>query len=107
MLVIPKAPEEPNVCEGNNKGVHRNSHTTSVAHTFFKFSNGVDLNAPKINFGKSFQRSKKDMGTGGEVNLPYQCDLCDYKARWPSEMTQHKKNHSDEKPFLCPQCPYR
>ncbi|ESO00509.1 hypothetical protein HELRODRAFT_83103, partial [Helobdella robusta] len=38
---------------------------------------------------------------------PYECNLCGYKARWPSEMTQHMKNHSDEKPYQCPQCSYR
>jgi DNA-directed RNA polymerase subunit M/transcription elongation factor TFIIS len=50
--------------------------------------------------------------TGGstaaaEALLPFKCPLCEYRARWPSEMTQHAKNHSDEKPFRCPQCSYR
>ena len=42
-----------------------------------------------------------------ETLLPFKCDLCEYRARWPSEMTQHAKNHSDEKPYHCPQCTYR
>jgi len=42
-----------------------------------------------------------------EILLPFKCELCEYRARWPSEMTQHAKNHSDEKPYHCPQCTYR
>lgn len=104
MVVIPKAPEEN--CSSSDS---RTSYkiTDSQTTPFFQFSNTSDLNASKLNFSKSSQKSKKEGSVNGEVNLPYQCDLCDYKARWPSEMTQHKKNHSDEKPFLCPQCPYR
>ncbi len=37
-----------------------------------------------------------------EILLPYKCSACEYRARWPSEITQHMKNHSDEKPFHCP-----
>ncbi|XP_076449811.1 uncharacterized protein LOC143286107 [Babylonia areolata] len=40
-------------------------------------------------------------------DLKYQCVLCDYKARWPSEIMQHMKNHSSEKPYGCPNCTYR
>ncbi|KAI8790485.1 zinc finger protein Xfin [Biomphalaria glabrata] len=39
--------------------------------------------------------------------LPYKCTMCNYHARWPSEVTQHMKNHSDSKPYLCPRCEYR
>lgn len=39
--------------------------------------------------------------------LPYKCTMCNYHARWPSEITQHMKNHSDSKPYLCPRCDYR
>ena len=42
-----------------------------------------------------------------DVLLPYKCDVCEYRARWPSEITQHKKNHSDEKPYRCPRCTYK
>lgn len=42
-----------------------------------------------------------------ENTLPHKCDVCGFRARWPSEMNQHKKNHSDEKPFKCPNCNYR
>ena len=40
--------------------------------------------------------------TSAEILLPYKCSVCEYRARWPSEITQHMKNHSDEKPFHCP-----
>ncbi|KAL3858644.1 hypothetical protein ACJMK2_008908 [Sinanodonta woodiana] len=39
--------------------------------------------------------------------LPYKCSHCEYRARWPSEITQHMKNHSNEKPYHCPRCSYR
>ncbi|XP_014785266.1 uncharacterized protein LOC106879997 [Octopus bimaculoides] len=42
-----------------------------------------------------------------DILLPYKCTLCQYRARWPSEITQHMKNHSDEKPFCCPECSYK
>lgn len=42
-----------------------------------------------------------------DVLLPYKCPVCEYRARWPSEITQHMKNHSDEKPFHCPRCNYK
>lgn len=42
-----------------------------------------------------------------DVLLPYKCNVCEYRARWPSEITQHKKNHSDEKPYRCPRCTYK
>ncbi|KAL8561022.1 hypothetical protein ACOMHN_061721 [Nucella lapillus] len=40
-------------------------------------------------------------------DLKYQCLQCEYKARWPSEIMQHMKNHSTEKPYGCPYCTYR
>ena len=106
MVVIPKAPEENIPLE--NRVIYRPSEKieNSSSQPFFKFSNKTENNFSKLTYCKT-QRSKKEFGANGEINLPYQCELCDYKARWPSEMTQHKKNHSDEKPFLCPQCPYR
>ncbi|KAK2143279.1 hypothetical protein LSH36_857g00081 [Paralvinella palmiformis] len=42
-----------------------------------------------------------------ELLLPFKCMVCEYRARWPSEITQHMKNHSDQKPYLCPRCSYR
>ncbi|XP_033754289.1 uncharacterized protein LOC117337419 [Pecten maximus] len=45
--------------------------------------------------------------TPSDVLLPYRCPRCEYRARWPSEITQHMKNHSDEKPYHCPRCSYK
>ncbi|XP_041375329.1 uncharacterized protein LOC121388158 [Gigantopelta aegis] len=42
-----------------------------------------------------------------DILLPYKCPRCEYRARWPSEITQHMKNHSDEKPYHCPRCNYK
>lgn len=62
----------------------------------------------KRGFGKTARNGKKDMGTG-DKNLRYKCDYatCEFRARWPSEMTQHKKNHSADKPFKCNYCSYK
>jgi len=49
----------------------------------------------------------KDGKGGADVVLPYKCTVCDYRARWPSEISQHMKNHSNEKPFHCPRCSYK
>ena len=51
--------------------------------------------------------SPRSRSGNSEMLLPYKCSVCEYRARWPSEITQHMKNHSDEKPYLCPGCPYR
>ncbi|XP_064610799.1 uncharacterized protein LOC135475006 [Liolophura sinensis] len=48
-----------------------------------------------------------DPSSSADILLPYKCPSCEYRARWPSEITQHMKNHSDEKPFRCPRCSYR
>ncbi len=48
------------------------------------------------------KRSPGNGSTSAEILLPYKCSVCEYRARWPSEITQHMKNHSDEKPFHCP-----
>ncbi|XP_021351997.1 uncharacterized protein LOC110449447 [Mizuhopecten yessoensis] len=45
--------------------------------------------------------------TPSDILLPYRCPRCEYRARWPSEITQHMKNHSDEKPYHCPRCSYK
>ena len=51
--------------------------------------------------------NKTPTNSNTEVLLPYKCNVCEYRARWPSEIAQHMKNHSDEKPFRCPRCSYK
>lgn len=51
--------------------------------------------------------NSKKMSLNVDNTLPHKCEVCGFRARWPSEMNQHKKNHSDEKPFKCPNCNYR
>lgn len=60
----------------------------------------------KRGLGKTARNGRKDTGTG-DKNLRYKCDFCEFRARWPSEMTQHKKNHSTDKPFKCNHCSYK
>lgn len=50
---------------------------------------------------------KNSSGEKTDILLPYKCNMCEYRARWPSEITQHMKNHSDEKPYHCPRCSYK
>jgi len=95
-IVIPQAPEE------TARAVSVSCPTSSKP--FKQTSSG----------GRSSGGSRgKRSETGGsstssaETLLPFKCELCEYRARWPSEMTQHAKNHSDEKPYHCPQCTYR
>lgn len=49
----------------------------------------------------------KDGKSVSDVLLPYKCTICEYRARWPSEISQHMKNHSNEKPYHCPRCSYK
>ena len=57
--------------------------------------------------GKGAYKGYKTVEGSEASDLKYQCVLCDYKARWPSEIMQHMKNHSSEKPYGCPNCTYR
>lgn len=57
--------------------------------------------------GKTTTVTRSVTGNVPETSLPYKCTRCEYRARWPSEITQHMKNHSDEKPYCCPNCTYR
>ena len=62
----------------------------------------------RLDGGKSENgRAKTDKDKTPDIMLPYKCQLCEYRARWPSEITQHMKNHSDEKPYHCPRCSYK
>lgn len=67
--------------------------------TVIRFASELD----KSTKGSSNKRGLSNV----KINLPYRCDVCGFCARWPSEMNQHKKNHSSEKPFKCPKCSYR
>ena len=91
-IVIPQAPEEtaPTAVASSSKPF---KHTSSGARS----SGG---RGKRSDAGGSSTAS-------AETLLPFKCELCEYRARWPSEMTQHAKNHSDEKPYHCPQCTYR
>ena len=89
MVVIPQAPEE----------------TTSPLSTKASFGrpskkcSGVNSGVNALTPGGS--------SASAEMLLPYKCSVCEYRARWPSEITQHMKNHSDEKPYSCPHCTYK
>ena len=50
---------------------------------------------------------QQTVSTQNSLTTLQKCEICDYQARWPSEMQQHLKNHSDEKPYQCQTCTYR
>lgn len=77
-IVIPQAPEE----------------TSNHTHRPSKAGRKPNLNGPS------------GAASGFVGFLPHRCPHCEYRARWPSEITQHMKNHSDEKPFGCCHCEY-
>ena len=94
-IVIPQAPEE------TPPAIAASSSTSSKP--FKQISSGA-----RSSGGRSKRSDAGGSSTASaETLLPFKCELCEYRARWPSEMTQHAKNHSDEKPYHCPQCTYR
>ena len=42
------------------------------------------------------------------MEKPYKCSQCDYRARIPSQITRHERIHTSEKPYVCelPGCDY-
>ena len=95
-IVIPQAPEDstPSVA---------GSSSTPTSKPFKHTSTGARSSGGR---GKRSDAGGSSTASA-ETLLPFKCQLCEYRARWPSEMTQHAKNHSDEKPYHCPQCTYR
>ena len=83
MVVIPQAPEETSSSPMPTK--------SSFGRLSKKYAGLATGNSP----------------ASAEMLLPYKCSVCEYRARWPSEITQHMKNHSDEKPYSCPRCTYK
>lgn len=74
----------------------------------------LDIMRKRLEAGKLSPSDKNNLAmdksgkvTPSDILLPYRCTRCEYRARWPSEITQHMKNHSDEKPYHCPRCSYK
>lgn len=63
--------------------------------------------SPSKHHNTMYSKKSGRAPNSAEILLPYKCSVCEYRARWPSEITQHMKNHSDEKPFRCPRCTYK
>ena len=51
--------------------------------------------------GKMSAESQKPSGLALVKN---ECPDCDYVAHFPSELSKHRRVHSDERPFTCPLC---
>ena len=67
----------------------------------------VTPNTTEVPLVRGRKSGKGGTSSSAEILLPYKCSVCEYRARWPSEITQHMKNHSDEKPYHCPRCTYK
>ena len=93
-IVIPQAPEETTLAIA--------ASSSTASKPFKQTSSGA-----RSSSGRGKRSDAGGSTASAETLLPFKCDLCEYRARWPSEMTQHAKNHSDEKPYHCPQCTYR
>ena len=39
-----------------------------------------------------------------QENITYKCDKCNYTMQGPKNLRQHQRLHSDELPYMCPQC---
>ncbi|GFR68726.1 suppressor of presenilin protein 4 [Elysia marginata] len=92
----------------------RNRAQRAVQDSMRQRQNGTTpyINGGTNNLGNGNNSTKKAVKEGSsssakQEELPYKCTMCNYHARWPSEVTQHMKNHSDSKPYLCPRCDYR
>ena len=44
---------------------------------------------------------------GHSKERPFECELCDYKAKHRSLLKAHSKIHTDSRPFHCDQCEYK
>ncbi|WAR12489.1 XFIN-like protein [Mya arenaria] len=101
---MPKLRNEVMRDELENQTPKRNVHE-ALKQRLNNGNNKMDIITPSP--PSSLKVEKKTDSKGNEVMLPYKCTVCEYRARWPSEISQHMKNHSNEKPFHCPRCSYK
>ena len=69
-------------------------------------NHGVPTGSP-VQIKEILQGNDTDKDDSEAYYLPYSCPMCDFRARWKSELKSHATNHTVYKPFLCPFCHYR
>ena len=110
-LQIPNRPHSASSNKNSDSGKEDHPSTDSM-DSFTQKHLVAEALKHRIKTGKQFEEElpkepSKGGKNGSDVALPYKCSVCDYRARWPSEISQHMKNHSTEKPFHCPRCSYK
>ena len=108
---------EPSMDSGDSEGQNSSdgmmdptSKQRAIADALKQRINNKNLEMANGNLTETqANKDKNGKGQAGDapVILPYKCTICEYRARWPSEISQHMKNHSNEKPYHCPRCSYK
>ena len=84
----------------NSLGLRSNDETDiEPPRSTMDLSTHATISPSPSKHNSSYSKKSGRTSNSAEILLPYKCSVCEYRARWPSEITQHMKNHSDEKPF--------
>ncbi|GJQ72828.1 hypothetical protein Trydic_g1477 [Trypoxylus dichotomus] len=64
-----------------------------------------DMNCPECNAGIANNKSiSSHFMSSAPLNDAYLCDICKYIATTPCSFSAHKRLHSRQPPYICPEC---